>query len=188
MSRHTHPKAGATAPRCPSPGLGNDDPPKSPFAPQTQRLRPPAPGIQESVPSSLGSSFPFLLHFLVFSRTFPLSPQGPRVKLNKCAFVFPPFCLCVVVCGHPRTGWETEVVVLFLPSSSFPPSPPQEPHLLTTSFLPDLPKGPSLLFILVPICVPQTLQWRPPPSVPHHPPPLLLPPLPVGPGSRRGND
>lgn len=76
MSRHTHPKAGATAPRCPSPGLGNDDPPKSPFAPQTQRLRPPAPGIQESVPSSLGSSFPFLLHFLVFSRTFPAVPSG----------------------------------------------------------------------------------------------------------------
>lgn len=75
--------------------------------------------------------------------------------------VSPPFCLCVVVCGHQRTGWEAEAAVLS------PPPPPPGPPPLTTSFLPHLPKGSSFLCTLVPICVPQTLRWRPPPSVPH---------------------
>ncbi|EDM07686.1 FXYD domain-containing ion transport regulator 7 [Rattus norvegicus] len=79
MSRHTHTKAGANAPcslSLPRPWQRRRSP-KSLFVPQTQRLRPPAPGIQESVPSALGSSCPSFLHLLVsFSRTFPAVPSG----------------------------------------------------------------------------------------------------------------
>lgn len=129
--------------------------PKSLFVPQTQRLRPPAPGIQESVPSPLGSLCPSVLHLLVtFSRTFPASPQGPHLELNKCAFgFFPPFCLCVVVCGHQRTGWELRWLscpfLLLLPQGLL-----LSPH---PSFHTS-PKGSSLLCTLVPICVPQSLE------------------------------
>ncbi|XP_076788164.1 FXYD domain-containing ion transport regulator 7 isoform X1 [Arvicanthis niloticus] len=95
--------------------------------------------------------------------------------------VFSPFCLCVVVCGHQRTGWELRWLscpLLLLQGLLLSPHPS-----FHTS-----PKGSSLLCTLVPICVPQSLEWRPPPSVPHRPPPPQLPPLPVGPGNRRGND
>lgn len=109
-----------------------------------------------------------------------------------CIRFFPPFCLCIVVCGHQRTGWEAELIVLFPPPPSplllflllLPPGSPPSHYILPSTPHPRV--FPSLH--LAPICVPQILEWRPPPSVPHHPPPPQLPPLPVGPGNERGND
>lgn len=143
MSRHTHPKAGANAPCSPSPGLGSDDPQRAYSYPRPRDsglIRPQAPGIQESVPSPLGSSCPSLLHLLVsFSRTFPACPQGPHLELNKCAFGFPPVLSVCCRLWAPEDWVGAEVAILS-------PPPPPGPPPLTTSFLPHLPQGvfPSL--------------------------------------------
>ncbi|XP_008578586.1 PREDICTED: FXYD domain-containing ion transport regulator 7 isoform X1 [Galeopterus variegatus] len=80
MSRPTHPKAGAAAPRCPSSGLGNDDSPKSLSASQTQGLRPPAPGIRESTPSPPGAPCAAPRHLLVSSPK--IRSPGPSVSMS----------------------------------------------------------------------------------------------------------
>lgn len=104
--------------------------PKSLFVPQTQRLRPPAPGIQESVPSPLGSLCPSVLRLLVtFSRTFPASPQGPHLELNKCAFGFFPRSVCVLSSvGTRGLGGSCPV-----PSSSFSPRASSSHHILPST-------------------------------------------------------
>lgn len=182
MSRHTHPKAGANAPCSPSPGLGSDDPQRAYLYP-----RPRDSGLK-----LLGSRSPSLVPWdpRVPHSCISWSPSpGPSrlalrvhiLSLINVHSVFPPFYLCVVVCGHQRTGWELRWLscpLLLLQGLLLSPHPS-----FHTS-----PKGSSLLCTLVPICVPQSLEWRPPPSVPHRPPPPQLPPLPVGPGNKRGND
>lgn len=149
--------------RSPSPGRGNDDDPQRAYL----YPRPRDSGLQLLGFRSLSPVPwdprvpPSCISWSPSPGPSPLSPQGPHLELNKCAIGFSRFCLCVVVCGHQRTGWEAEAAVLS------PPPPPPGPPPLTTSFLPHLPKGSSFLCTFVPICVPQTLRWRPPPSVPH---------------------
>lgn len=159
--------------------------PRSPLVPQTQRLRPPTPGIQECVPRPLHSLCPSLLHILVSSRTLPAVPSGPCLELNKCAFSFFPWALSVCCClWEPEDWWKAEVTV------RFPPSPQGLPFLPHPSFHTS-PRG-------LPFSAPwsSSVSLRPsggghcpsPPPPLRCPPPLQFPPLLVGLGNPRGND
>lgn len=90
--------------------------PKEPICspdPETQASSSWDPGVRPQFPGiliSLPPAFPGLL-----LQDLPGCPLRVHVLslINVHSF-FPSLCLCVVVCGQPRTGWEVEVVVPFL--------------------------------------------------------------------------
>uniref|UniRef100_A0A8D1SH93 FXYD domain-containing ion transport regulator 7 n=1 Tax=Sus scrofa TaxID=9823 RepID=A0A8D1SH93_PIG len=135
-----------------SPGLGNDDPPKSPSASQIQGPRPPAPGVQESTLSPPESPCPPSRHLPVSSQKIRSPRPTSRIpgvhvlSLINVHLVFPLFCLCVLICGD-RMGEGAKLNV----GSSLrrprlpPPSPPpvrQSPLPHSPSSVPSPPSVP----------------------------------------------
>lgn len=203
MSRPTHPKAGAAAPRCPSPGLGNDDPPKSPSASQPQGLRPPAPGIRESTPAPPNPVCrPPAPPRLLPGDPLPGAPRRPRLELNKCALGVP-CSVSVSSSVGARGGAERTWASCPLRAYRGPPAPhprPQTPPPPPRT-LPHTPGGAVPVLLPLPgapptraTCQPLSRIWSrirprarparvggdraPPPTQPHVALslPLLLPP------------